>query len=68
MASAQRTLVKSQPELWQLLDQPGRIEGWSSGLFGYAARVRVTEHDPEVKLAWRASAGSSAASRETSVW
>jgi len=64
MASAQRTLVKSQPELWQLVDQPGRIEGWSSGLFGYAARVSVTEHDPEVKLAWRASAGAEAASIE----
>jgi hypothetical protein len=64
MASAERTLVKSQPELWQLVDQPERLEGWSSGLLGHAAAVEVTERDPETKLAWEASASEEVASIE----
>jgi hypothetical protein len=64
MASSQRTLVKSLPELWQLVDQPERIEGWSSGLLGHAAEVAVTERDPETKLAWEASAAEEVASIE----
>ena len=62
MANSERTLVMSQPELWQVLDQPERIEGWSSGLLGHAARVEVTERAPETRLAWEASAAAEAAS------
>lgn len=64
MATASRTLVKSQPELWQLLDHEGRMEGLASGLLGAAANVEVTERDPEVKLAWEASAADEVASIE----
>ncbi|MDX6614927.1 MAG: hypothetical protein QOD60_18 [Solirubrobacterales bacterium] len=64
MASAQRTLVKSQPELWQLVDQTERLEGWSSGLLGHAAEISMTERDPEVKVAWEASAAEELASIE----
>jgi hypothetical protein len=67
MASAERTLVKSQPELWQLVDQPERLEGWSSGLLGRAAHVEVTERDPETRLAWEASAAAEAASIEVAL-
>jgi hypothetical protein len=64
MVSTERTLVKSQPELWQILDQPERLQGWSSGLLGHAAAVSVTERDPETKLAWEASAEAEVASIE----
>ncbi len=64
MATAERTLVKSQPELWQLVDQHERIQGWSSGLLGHAAEVAVTERDPEARLAWAASAAEVVASIE----
>jgi hypothetical protein len=64
MTGAQRTLVKSQPELWQIVDQPERIQGWSSGLLGHAAQVAVTEREPETRLAWEASAAEEVASIE----
>ena len=64
MTSAERTLVKSQPELWELVSQPERIEGWSSALLGRAATVEVSESDPEVRLAWEASAEQEMASVE----
>jgi hypothetical protein len=67
MASAQRTLVFSQPELWQLIDQPERMQGLASGLLGAAAEIEVTERDPEVKLAWEASAAEEVASIEVAL-
>ena len=51
MASAERTLVKSQPELWQLLD-PERMKGLMSTLVGSATEIEVIERDPETRLAW----------------
>ncbi len=67
MASAKRTLVKSQPELWQLLEEPERLQGWSSALLGHAAEVEVTENDPEVRLAWEAAALNQVASVEIEI-
>jgi hypothetical protein len=67
MASSSRTLVKSQPELWQLVDQPNRIQGWSSGLLGHAADIEVTEREPEAHLAWEASAAEELASIEVAL-
>lgn len=67
MASAQRTLVKSQPELWELIDHPERMEGLACGLLGRDAEVEVTERDPEVKLAWEASAAEEMASIEVAL-
>jgi hypothetical protein len=64
MSSAARTLVKSQPELWELISQPERMEGWSSALLGRAASVELSESDPENRLAWEASADREAASVE----
>jgi hypothetical protein len=55
VVSENRTLVKSQPELWQLLDRPDRLREWSSALLGEATKVEVTENDPEVRLAWKAA-------------
>jgi hypothetical protein len=55
MESASRTLVMSPPELWELLDQPDRMQGLMCGLIGRATDVRVNERTPESVLRWEAS-------------
>jgi hypothetical protein len=56
MKSASRTLVKSPPELWELIDQPERMQGLMCGLIGRATEVTVEEREPESFLRWEASA------------
>jgi hypothetical protein len=55
MKSASRTLVKSPPELWELIDQPDRMQGLMCGLIGRATEVKVNERRPESVLRWEAS-------------
>jgi hypothetical protein len=55
MKSASRTLVKSQPELWEQIDQPGRMQGLMCALVGRATEVTVKERRPESVLRWQAS-------------
>ena len=55
MKSASRTLVMSPPELWELLDQPDRMQGLMCGLLGRATDVTVEEREPESLLRWEAS-------------
>jgi hypothetical protein len=55
MKRASRTLVKSQPELWQLIDQPDRMQGLMSAMLGRATEVTVDERDPESVLRWQAA-------------
>ena len=55
MKSASRTLVKSPPELWELLDQPDRMQGLMCGLLGHATEVSVEQREPESLLRWEAS-------------
>jgi hypothetical protein len=55
--SASRTLVKSPPELWELLDQPERMQGLMSALIGQATDVNVYERKPESLLCWEARQG-----------
>lgn len=57
MRSASRTLVKSPPELWELLDQPESMQGLMSALLGEASEVRVYERRPETVLCWKAAVG-----------
>ena len=56
-SKAKRTLVKSAPELWELADDPARMQAWMAGVIGSAAppAVEVTERDPGRMLAWRAA-------------
>jgi hypothetical protein len=56
MKSASRTLVKSPPELWELLDQPDRMQGLMCALVGRATEVNVEQREPESLLRWEASA------------
>lgn len=55
MKSVSRTLVKSQPELWELIDQEARMQGLMCGLLGRAAEVKVSEREPESMLSWEAA-------------
>jgi hypothetical protein len=57
MKSASRTLVKSPPELWELLDQPDRMQGLMCALVGRAIEVSVEQREPESLLRWEASDG-----------
>lgn len=57
MESASRTLVKSPPELWELLDQPERMQGLMCSLLGRAAEIEVFAREPENYLGWEASEG-----------
>ncbi len=56
---AQRTLVKSAPELWELADDLARMETWMGGLVGSTApiAVEITDREPERILAWRVANG-----------
>jgi hypothetical protein len=56
---AQRTLVKSAPELWELADDLARMEAWMAGLVGasHPIAVEVTDREPERILAWRVTNG-----------
>ena len=49
---ATRTLVKSPPELWELLDDESQLRQWSSQLCE-SEQVEVTERDRGRLLAWR---------------
>src|SRR6476620_6839629 len=55
MESASRTLVMSPPELWELIDQPDRMQGLMCALVGRATEVTVNERRPELVLRWEAS-------------
>jgi hypothetical protein len=55
MKSASRTLVKSPPELWELLDQPDRMQGLMCALVGRGTEVTVEQREPESLLRWEAS-------------
>lgn len=55
MASTSKTLVKSSPELWELIDQPERMQGLMSSLTGHATEVNVYEREPETYLGWEAA-------------
>jgi hypothetical protein len=57
---ANRTLVKSAPELWELADDVARMEAWTAGLVGGTpVSVEITDREPERILAWRVTNGSS---------
>jgi hypothetical protein len=57
MKTASRTLVMSPPEVWEQLDQPGRMQGLMAALLGRATEVDVYEREEESKLAWKADHG-----------
>jgi hypothetical protein len=54
MAQAERTLVKSPPELWELVDDVELMRRWTTDLLGPPEpRIEVTRRTPGERLAWR---------------
>jgi uncharacterized protein YndB with AHSA1/START domain len=54
MAQAERTLVKSPPELWELVDDAELMRRWATDLLGVRDdRIEVTRRSPGERLAWR---------------
>jgi hypothetical protein len=51
--TATRTLVKSAPELWELLDDELQLRHWSERLSEGDGAVEVTAREPGRLLAWR---------------
>lgn len=53
-----RTLVKSQPELWELLDDESSLRHWCGDLCEAGAEIEVTARVPNERLAWRGAGPS----------
>ena len=51
--TATRTLVKSAPELWELLDDEPQLRHWSARLCKGDGQVEVLESEPGRLLVWR---------------
>ena len=51
----------SPPEVWEQLDQSGRMQGLMAALLGRATDVDVYEREEESKLAWKADHGDGGA-------
>jgi hypothetical protein len=61
---AQRTLVKSPPELWAEVSDPGALAG-HLGAFG---DIRITRLDPESTVAWEGDRARGTVELEPSGW
>src|SRR3954466_14933376 len=61
---AQRTLVKSPPELWAEVSDPGALAG-HLGAFG---EIRITRLEPASTVAWGGARARGAVEREPSGW
>jgi uncharacterized protein YndB with AHSA1/START domain len=61
MAHAERTLIQSPPELWELVDDDELMRRWSEELLGAAgAEIEVTRRSPGEALEWRPAGDASA--------
>jgi hypothetical protein len=66
---ADRTLVKSPPELWELADDPELQSRWCAALLGAEGpvAVAVTLRETGERIAWRSSAPGAGAAIELSL-
>src|SRR4051794_25999179 len=64
MHSAQRTLVKSPPELWSLVSDP---EALARQLEGFG-EIRISRLEPEVTVAWEGDRARGTVSLEPAGW
>jgi len=60
---AQRTLVKSVPELWAQLSEEAQLRPLLDGAFG---EIRITRLEPESLIAWEGELASGEVALETS--
>jgi hypothetical protein len=54
--TATRTLMKSAPELWELIDHEPQLQHWSGRLCDCDGWVEVTDREPGQLIAWRSGA------------
>lgn len=59
--NATRTLMKSAPELWELLDDDLQLREWSRRLCKGAEEVEIVDREPGRLLLWRCDGARSAA-------
>jgi hypothetical protein len=62
---AQRTLVKSPPELWTELSEPTRLARLLETQFG---EIQITRARPQTSLEWSGSLASGSVELEPSGW
>jgi hypothetical protein len=57
MVEVERTLVKSPPELWGLVDNEERLRAWTRELLGGNGEIEIAVVDraPESHLAWESA-------------
>jgi len=68
MGNAERTLVKSPPELWELVDDPELMRRWAADLVGDPqVRIEITERREGERLAWRPAGQAAGAAIELSL-
>ena len=61
MAHAERTLIQSPPELWELVDDDELMRRWSAEVLGSPnGEVEVTRRSPGEALEWRPVGAGSA--------
>ena len=53
MVKVERTLMKSPPELWRMVDDEALMRDWSTQLAGAPGEIEVTKREDERRLAWR---------------
>jgi hypothetical protein len=51
--TATRTLMKSPPELWELVDDEPQLRHWSERLGNGDGQIEVMDREPERLLIWR---------------
>jgi hypothetical protein len=63
-SEVQRTLVKSPPELWTELSDPGSL----AGHLGELGEIRITHVEPETAIEWEADGATGVVRLESSGW
>jgi hypothetical protein len=53
MTPVERTLIKSPPEVWELVDDAERAQSWVSGLAGIESEIEAVERRDGELIVWR---------------
>jgi hypothetical protein len=51
--TATKTLMKSAPEIWELIDDELQLRHWSESLCGADGPIEVVTREPEQLIGWR---------------
>jgi hypothetical protein len=53
MSPIERTVIKSPPEVWELVDDEDRARGWLNGLAGVESEIEAVERRDGELIIWR---------------